>query len=565
MTEFRNPIPLPHIPDDLTIPQFMLREITGRPRRPRNVPFFIEDATGRAIGYEEAHHRTYSIANALSLKWKIGRGDVVCVFSPNHIDYAPVVWAVHVLGGIVTPSNPSYTVEELKYQLDATKAKLIVAHPLCFSTALSAADATHLSGTNSIVLFDPLPGESLPTLNELVEFGARRPENYCAVRFKPGEARSTVALLSFSSGTTGKPKAVAISHYSVIANVIQMATHYNVNDPNNPSKTLSPGDVAIAVLPFFHIYGLVVTMHFLLFASLTLVVVPKFNLDDYLRSIVQHSVTHLFVVPPQVVLLCKHPEVRKYDLSRVKFCFSGAAPLGGELMQQLTKILPNAVIGQGYGLTETCTTISMVPPNVKLGRIGSAGQILPGITARVVKEDGSLASEGEVGELVVTGPSMSLGYLNNPKATAETYVDGWVRTGDEVVIKDNEVYVEIMKVRGFQVAPAELEAHLLLHPDVADACVVPKADEYSGEVPLAYVVLSRPATERIGNNPRKAEDLKKAIAKHVADVKVPYKRLAGGVEFIDAIPKNPSGKILRRILREKAKTLPSKRALLSRL
>ncbi|KAH6916914.1 amp dependent CoA ligase [Coprinopsis sp. MPI-PUGE-AT-0042] len=567
MSEFRNPVPLPRIPDDLTIPQFMLREISGRPARPSNVPYFIHDATGRAINYEEVHHRTYSLANALSLRWNISRGDVVCIFSPNHVDYAPAIWAAHTLGAIVTPANPAYTADELKYQLETTKAKLIITHPVCLKTASAVANVP-------IVVLDSLPSGKLPygavSMDQLVPFGASRAENYTPVHLKPGEAKKTLAFLSFSSGTTGKPKAVAISHYSVVANLTQMAAHYRINDPQYPHKRLVPGDVAIAVLPFFHIYGLVVTLHFLLFAGLSIVVVPKFSLQEYLKSVVKYRVTHLYVVPPQIVLLCKHPEIKKQDLSHVKYCFSGAAPLGSDLMEQLSKVIPNASICQGYGLTETCTTVCMNPPEIQMGLPGAAGQLLPGITARVIKEDGSFAKEGEQGELVVTGPSMAIGYVNNPKATAETFVNGWVRTGDEVIIKDNQVYVvdrlkEIMKVRGFQVAPAELESHLLQLDYVADACIVPIADEYSGEVPLAYVVLSAEASKRMGSSLAKQEELKRVIQKHVADHKVPYKRLAGGVVFIDAIPKNPSGKMLRRVLRERAKTEAPARQLVARL
>jgi len=244
--------------------------------------------------------------------------------------------------------------------------------------------------------------------------------------------------------------------------------------------------------------------------------------------------------------------------------------MSGDLMVQVSKMFPNASIGQGYGLTETSTTITFLQPDQKLGTIGSAGGLIPGIVAKVVKSDGSLAVEGEQGELVVTGPSMALGYYENPTATAETFVEGWVRTGDEVIIQNLEVFVvdrlkEIMKVKGFQVAPAELEGHLLLHPDVADACVVGIPDEYSGEIPLAFVVLGANALKRIKDNKESANDVKKSIAKHVSDSKVSYKWLAGGVEFIDTIPKNPSGKILRRVLRDQAKKMMSIKPLEAKL
>ncbi|KAG6821375.1 hypothetical protein H0H93_014172 [Arthromyces matolae] len=265
-----------------------------------------------------------------------------------------------------------------------------------------------------------------------------------------------------------------------------------------------------AVLPFFHIYGLVV------------------NVRD-LMSIVQ-----------PIVILTLHDSCTSYFLQdHVKYCMSGAAPLSGDLMRKLRQILPNAAIGQAYGLTETCTTLTMLPITQKTGTVGGSGQLLPGIKARVVKPDGSMAGEGEQGELVVTGPAMALRYTNNEAATKETFIDGW----------------EIMKVRGFQVAPAELEGHLLTHPDVVDACVVSVLDDYSGELPFAFVVLSEIAARRIAGNAQAALQAKAAIAKHVADVKVPYKHLAGGIEFIDVVPKNPSGKILRRILRDEARKL----------
>ncbi|KDR85394.1 hypothetical protein GALMADRAFT_234245 [Galerina marginata CBS 339.88] len=572
MSEFRSPVPLPDIPDNLSIPQFILRTSPSRPVRPKNVPFFIEDSTGRAVTFEEAHHRTFGLANALSIKWNIGPNDVVCLFSPNHIDYATTVWAVHTLGGIITPANPSYTADELKYQLSVTGAKVIAVHPDCLSTARSAAHACGLSDT-ALFLLDSSPssiGSKMPTIEQLIALGAGKGENYKAICFKPGEARTAIAFLSFSSGTTGKPKAVVIPHYSVIANVIQMAAHYRLSDTSVPVKRTAPGDIAAGVLPFFHIYGLVVVMHYMLYAGASIVIIPKFNFTEYLESIQRHRITHLYVVPPQVVLLCKHPASKGRDFSQVKLCLSGAAPMNSDLMKQISKLFPNAAIGQGYGLTETSTTVCSLPHDRQLGTPGSAGALIPGITARVIKPDGTLASEGEQGELVVKGPSMALGYYGNPAATAETFVDGWVRTGDEVIIKNLEVFVvdrlkEIMKVRGFQVAPAELEGHLLLHPDVGDACVVGIPDEYSGELPLAFVVPTVNALKRIKENEQAIQKLKTVLAKHVSDAKVQYKWLAGGVEFVDVIPKNPSGKILRRVLRERAKVMVKTKPLQSRL
>ncbi|KAJ6575367.1 amp dependent CoA ligase [Mycena capillaripes] len=567
MHEFRTPkgaTPLPHIPDDLTLAQFFLEHnhpAAARPARPPGAPWLIEDHTARPIGFDELRQRTSSLANALSLKWNIVEDNVVCLFSPNHVDYPVCIWAIHKLGAIVTPANPGYSADELLHQLNTTKAALLLVYADFLPTALSAAKIAGLPEDRIVVIepsaASPFNGKH-ETLSKLVSFGSSKPQNFQQRKLAPGEAKTKVAFYSFSSGTTGKPKAVVIPHYAFTANVLQTAAHFGINDPSLKKKHMNPGQVAIAVLPFFHIYGLVVVLHYMLFAGLSLVVVPKFNFTEFLESIVRHKITHLFLVPPQIVLLCKHPATKNYDLSHVKFCISGAAPMSGELMNSVRKILPNAAIGQGYGMTETCTTVSLLGGRQKMGTPGCAGQLIPGVVARVVRPDGSPCKEGEQGELVVTGPSMALGYLNNEQATKESFVDGWVRTGDEVIIRNSEVFVvdrlkEIIKVKGFQVAPAELEGHLLLHPAVADACVVGIPDDYSGEIPLAFVVLREDALKRVSKNPKEGDKLKAALKKHVADAKVAYKRLAGGVVFTDAIPKNPSGKILRRVLRDKAR------------
>ncbi|KAJ6520072.1 amp dependent CoA ligase [Mycena sanguinolenta] len=563
MTEFTAPqgsTALSFIPSDLTLPQFFLdSKHPIRPVRPAGVPWLIEDHTARPIAFDEIRLRTAGLANGLSLKWNIVENDVVCVFSPNHVDYPVCIWATHRLGAIVTPANPGYSAQELLHQLHTTKAALLLVYADFLPTALAAAKQAGLAEDRIVVIepsaASPFNGKH-ETLSKLVALGSSKPQNFIERKLRPGEAKTKVAFYSFSSGTTGKPKAVVIPHYSLTANILQMAAHFGVNDPSVQTKHMIPGDVAVAVLPFFHIYGLVVVLHFMIFAGLSLVVIPKFDFNKFLQSIVRHKITHLPLVPPQIVLLCKHPAAKNYDLKHVKLCISGAAPLSGELMNNVREVIPNAIIGQGYGMTETCTTITFLGGRQQMGTVGSAGQIIPGIIARVVRPDGTLCKEGEQGELVVTGPSMALGYLNNEAATKESFIDGWVRTGDEVIIRNSEIFVvDRIKVKGFQVAPAELEGHLLLHKAVADACVVGIPDEYSGEVPLAFVVLREDAQKRVAKNPAEGEQIKSALKKHVADAKIAYKRLAGGVVFIDAIPKNPSGKILRRVLRDQARQM----------
>ncbi|TRM59948.1 hypothetical protein BD626DRAFT_550084 [Schizophyllum amplum] len=521
---------LPHIPDDLTIPQFFLdHDMPERPKVPESVPWFVEDRTGRATTYPE----------------------VLCIFSPNDVgaciplpyaffsclatDYLPAVWAIHKLGGVVTPANPSYSVDELVYQLQTAKATSILAHSDYLPVALEAARAAGIP-TERVARFATATSRSSPvqTIDELVSFGASRPQGYMERKLRAGEGQS--------KGTTGRPKAVVIPHRAVIANVLQMATHGRILDPK--MSRIHVGDVTLAVLPMY------LVTHFFLFCGVTLVVVPKFTFSDWLDSIERHktSFTHSL----------QHPAAQGRDFSRIRFIMSGAAPLSADLLERTAKLMPNAIVGQGYGMTETSTTISMVPPWQTIGTPGASGMIVDGTTVRVLKPDGTYAKEGELGELLVRSPSNALGYLNNEKATKETFLPGnWVRTGDEVYVKDHEIFIvdrikELIKVRGFQVAPAELEGHLLQHPAVADVCVVGVPDEYSGEVPLAFVVLHESYKGKVSSGAA-MEELKADIAKHVADHKAAYKRLVGGVVIIDSVPKNPSGKILRRMLRDRAK------------
>ncbi|KIJ06739.1 hypothetical protein PAXINDRAFT_140455 [Paxillus involutus ATCC 200175] len=405
------------------------------------------------------------------------------------------------------------------------------------------------------------------TVQALIDRGLASGDTFQERKLRSGEGKIKVAFLSFSSGTTGMPKAVAIPHYAPIANVIQLAAHHRLNDPQWEDQRFGRDDICCAVLPLYHIYGLVFNTHFSFFSGIPIVLtVTKFNFLDFLKSIVRHRITHLMLVPPQVVLLCKHPAVKEYDFSHVRYLTSGAAPLSRELMERLIEIFPNASIGQSYGTTESSTVITTWSLDKKCDLSGSAGQLLPGITARVEKPDGTLADFDEPGELVAKTPSLALGYAGNSKATRETFVNGWLRTGDEVRMnRRGEIFVldrlkEMLKVRGFQVAPAELEGCILDHPDVVDTCVVGVQDDYSGELPLAFVVLRHDAAKHVRNDPTAAHEIKQSIMKHVADNKVAYKKLAGGVEFIDVVPKNPSGKLLRRVLRDKAREMRSRPA-----
>jgi acyl-CoA synthetase (AMP-forming)/AMP-acid ligase II len=347
----------------------------------------------------------------------------------------------------------------------------------------------------------------------------------------PIDARHDLVVLPYSSGTTGLPKGVMLTHYNLVANILQSACVIPVDER----------DTILGVLPFFHIYGMVVIMNVGLYVGATVVTMPRFDLEQCLETFQKYRITFANVVPPIVLALAKSPLVDKYDLGRLRILFSGAAPLGEDIARAVSARL-GCVVTQGYGLTETS-------PVTHAARVGKAGLKTAGIGPPVPNTEakildtitGAELGRNQEGEVCVRGPQVMTGYLNRPEATAAMIdPDGWLHTGDiGYADADGNFFIvdrvkELIKYKGLQVAPAELEAILLSHPAVADAAVVPLADEEAGQVPRAFVVLKGNATP---------EEIMAYVAQRVA----PYKKLRE-VVITDQIPRSPSGKILRRLL-----------------
>ncbi|KAI0827291.1 phenylacetyl-CoA ligase [Trametes gibbosa] len=578
MSFFRSPIPYVEPRDDLTIPQFVFSETFAHPTKSAHTgrfPCMIEEETGRKVYLSELRYRTDALARAFSALYNIRDGDIVSIFIPNHVDYPTLTWATHSLGAIVAALSASLTPDELAYQLAVAKPSLLVAYVENLSVAIEAANAVKLPYSRIIVLDGHKSQKKLPftMVEDLVNDKSLPP--YVPYAFtKPKQAREKIAFLCFSSGTTGNPKAVAISHYNLISDLIQFATFAGVNTNYAPAEEqrFRPGDVVTGVLPFNHIYGLVMNVHLIFYLSMTVVVSGKFDYERFLQNIDRYGITHLIIVPPQALLLVKHPLTKKFKFTSLRVIVSAAAPLSAELTTQLLEAFPKLHIGQGYGMTETSAAVTVFPITQTVGTLGSAGQLIPGTTAKVVKADGTLAGVGEPGELLLKGPQIALGYYHNEEATKDTFIDGWLKTGDEVMFAENgDMFVtdrikELIKVKGNQVAPSELEGHLLDHPDVADVAVIGIPDDFAGEAPLAYVVLKPVVAAEVAAKPALAEEVKGRLkkqeltgcdpaAQHVSATKSKYKWLTGGVVFMDAIPKSPSGKILRRVLKDQSKTL----------
>lgn len=494
----------------------------------------IDGVSGKEYTFNEVDENTSRFSSALN---RIGfsKGSVLSLCAPNIPEYCTVLFGALASGGTVSTVNPSYTANELAYQFENSGTNIIATIPEILSTVQEAAEKVRV--------------EKIIVIGDKHE-GGRRDSNMIAYHrlledsgssFNPFSvnAKEDIALLPYSSGTSGIAKGVMLTHYNVVANILQL-------DHPEGLDLHREGTSVLGVLPFFHIYGMVANLFSSLYAGSTLVPLPKFEPELFLNAISKYKTDVVNLVPPLILFLAKHPLVDEYDLSCIRQITSGAAPLGGDLVESASARLKCDVIRQGYGLTETSPVTHMVPSSLAKLKPQSIGVPLRSVEVKVVDADSKqTASANEEGEVWIRGPNVMKGYLNLPAATRNCMTDdGWFRSGDVGFFdSDGWFYItdrlkELIKVKGLQVAPAELEALLQSHEKIADAAVIGVADEWLGEAPKAYVV-------------RKDASMgEREVKEYVAERVAKHKHLAGGVEFIDAIPKSASGKILRRLLRE---------------
>ncbi|WP_128515798.1 AMP-binding protein [Tabrizicola thermarum] len=487
-----------------SITERIFRGLVGDPDR----VVLIDGPSGREMTAGALEAGIRRLAGGLKARG-IGKGDVVAILAPNCPEYAVVFHGVAFAGATVTTINPTYTAPEVSHQLTDSGARLLVTVPAFLETARAAfaGEIVVIGEAEGATSLTALMGEPL-------------------AQQVPIDAARDVVVLPYSSGTTGLPKGVRLSHRNLVANVDQCLAVIGCN----------PGEWSVGFLPFFHIYGQTVLMNMHLAAGAGVVTMPRFDLQQFLTLAAKYRTPTLYSAPPVAVALAKHPMVAEFDLSCVERFFSGAAPLGGDVGDAVAGRI-GCLSVQGYGMTEM-SPVSHATPRGQ-ARKGSVGVTLPSTECRIVV-DGRDAGPGEAGELWVRGPQVMLGYHNRPEATAETLVDGWLRTGDLAEVDaEGWVYIrdrlkELIKVKGFQVAPAEVEAVLLTCPMVRDAAVRGVLDDEAGEVPVAFVVPAEGAEEA-------------AIRAHLAEQLAHYK-LPKRITFIEAIPKSASGKILRRML-----------------
>ncbi|MEX2660233.1 MAG: AMP-binding protein [Acidimicrobiales bacterium] len=479
---------------------------------------FIDGGTRQTVTFGELADQIHRFAGGLAARG-MGVGSTLAILAPNVPAYAVVFHGAAVSGATITTLNPTYTADEIRHQLQDSGATILVTVPAVLDVAKAAIEETSVG---ELVVIGGTDGAT-PLSDLLAD-----PIEQVAV-----DVTDQVVVLPYSSGTTGLPKGVMLTHRNLVANLAQIEA----------VMTLDEGEIGLAALPFFHIYGMQVLMNGLLAQGCTVVTMARFDFAQALELIEDLKITRFFAVPPMVLGLAKHPLVEQHDLSSVRSVMSGAAPLGADLAEEAARRVGCPVF-QGYGMTELSpVTHVSLPDDI---RPGSVGITVPGTECRLVGPDGDDAPEGREGELLVRGPQVMAGYLNNAAATADTIDDdGWLHTGDVGRFDEHgHLYVvdrvkELIKFKGFQVPPAELEALLITHPAVADVAVVGVPDEEAGELPKAFVVKAP------GAEVTEAE-LQEFVGGRVAT----YKRVRA-VEFIDEIPKSASGKILRRFLRDR--------------
>ncbi|ULN49866.1 4-coumarate--CoA ligase family protein [Mycolicibacterium goodii] len=487
----------------------------------------VDTKTGAETTYGELVRRIDAFAGALAARG-IGVGDVVALHSPNSSAFAVAFHGILRSGATATTINALFTARDIAKQLTDSKARLLLTTDALAPQAREAAATVGL-GEDDVVLLD---GDGLPD-------GHTAP----AVSFDPA---THLAVLPYSSGTTANPKGVMLTHTNLVANVAQI----------RPLQGMNRDDRLLAVLPFFHIYGMTVLLNAALHARAQLIIMPSFDLAEFLGNIAERRCTYAYIAPPVAVALAKHPLVDSYDLSSLRGIMSGAASLDAELGRAVAQRLGCQVV-QGYGMSELSPVSHVTPKDGGLSTVGtvapldSCGWTVPNAESKIVDPDTGaeidVPIEGlsETGELWFKGPNVMAGYLNNERATRETIDDdGFLHTGDLARVDASGcVYIvdrlkELIKYKGYQVPPAELEAVLLTHPGVADAAVIGVRDPESGEeVPKAFVV-RQPGAELT------ADEVMTFVAEQVA----PYKKVRQ-VEFIEAVPKSAAGKILRKELR----------------
>mmetsp|Transcript_20180 Transcript_20180/g.30007 ORF Transcript_20180/g.30007 Transcript_20180/m.30007 type:complete len:585 (-) Transcript_20180:27-1781(-) len=543
---FKSPWKSIDIPSDKTLSRLILERVDQFGNEDVNRKALTCAHSNEVVTFSELSRRIRCVAHGFQSDLGLKQGESVCIFSPNTVDYPSVFHGALLAGGVVSPVSPQFRVQELVVQIQEAHAKWVVTVSALSEIAVEAASICGLPASH-VIIMDPVSGKHADQVVSLRKWiAADNQPDHLPTLEREIDLHNDAHVLPFSSGTTGKPKGVMLTSQNLVTNLLQ------VDAVESESMSASGrNDVYIGVLPYFHIFALLVCLNYALFRGVHSPVMSAFDLPLFLETLQKHKVTVAHIVPPIVVALAKHPIVDKYDLSSLKVLFSGAAPLSADVENACAKRL-GCTIKQAWGMSELSPAGALTPTN----RIkqGSSGPLVPNTIAKIVgipnanNVDANFIPEyglgpNEIGEIYIKGPQVMKGYYHREDATKESFSsEGFLKTGDTGYI-DDDGYVfitdrtkDLIKYKGHQISGPELEAILLTHDKIADAAVVPSPDEMAGDLPKAFVQLQQGQTMS-----------EQEVIDFVADQVAPFKKVRL-VEFIDLIPKSPAGKILRRVL-----------------
>ncbi|KAL1405238.1 hypothetical protein Q8F55_008864 [Vanrija albida] len=541
-TIYTSDLPRPHLPRQSFFSYISPGAPTDSPlaQYDPSLPAYVDGLTGRTITRGAVHDGALRLAGGLKALG-VRRGDTACVWGPNSVEWAQAAFGVLAAGVVLSPANAAYEPHEIAHQVNDSNASVLIIDPSLLPKLETARQHFERNFPSSRILLlaetsAKPPGSPFKTIYEAYAAPVA-PERF------DGEDAHAVAVMCYSSGTTGLPKGVETTHYNLTSQFQGL--------PGTYVPLESGKDSLLGILPLSHVYGFVFILFQPFSVGVPAVLLPRFVELDVLKAIERYKISYTLLVPPIIIVLLNSTNVDKYDLSSLNKLTCAAAPLSAELGQAFERRFPNIKMPEGYGMTETSPTVTTSSPT-SLVR-GSVGKLLPIWEARLVN-DGVDAPLGERGELWVRGPCVMKGYHNNPSATASSITpDGWFKTGDVLTRSDDGWFrvvdrvKELIKYKGFQVPPAELEGLLLQHPKVADSGVVGVYDESQAtELPRAYIV------PKSHIKPDEHHGLVTEVSEWIAQRVAGHKKLRGGVIAIDAIPKSPSGKILRKDLRKRA-------------
>ncbi|KDN47977.1 acetyl-CoA synthetase-like protein [Tilletiaria anomala UBC 951] len=531
--------------------------IASNPNKiPDSNPAFIR-ADGKELSRGQLFEDSKRLAHAFVHKLGLNPGDRVGILSPNSCYYPIAVFANFIATTVSVPLNPGYGADELIHPIQDSGTKYLLVHPSVIDVARQAVESAGQKDTTS----EGIKRIWILADDDEMQKGNRGEQDVRTLlgdgRLEPRKVKNpeeTNAFIAYSSGTTGKSKGTELTHHNMtsVLKIIQVGV-----------PEITHKDIHVGVLPFQHIFAISKHVQHAPYTGTPVVVLPKFDLEQWLSTVQHFKVTIAMAVPPILVLLAKHPIIDKYNLSSLKLLLCAAAPLSAELGDEVEKRIPTVRVTQGWGLTETSPTATFTPSHMYRNAKGSAGRLLPGLEMRIVDDDSrdvghEQGDKGKPGEIWVRGPTVFRRYLNNKVATDDCKTsDGWFKTGDVGIYLKEQIYIvdrkkELIKYKGYQVVPSELEALLLQHPEVADAAVLGVySKEEATEFPRAHVV------PRLGlfdpnKDKQKVDEFAKEIYKWTTERVANHKRLRGGVKVVESVPKSPSGKILRRILRDQA-------------